>query len=108
MAISRLSRRNFYEALISLAIVLLLMGFVLQFLIYRQMGVWLDDRDRGVNPLDPHLGRRSGDGRSEDPTLRDDHISGERTTVVVNVNVSRLSKDDCRDRDNDSPKQTAT
>ncbi len=42
----RLTRRSFQEALISLAIMLLLVGFLLQFLIYAQMGVWLDENPR--------------------------------------------------------------
>ena len=50
MAIPKLTRRSFHEALISLAIMMLLLGFLLQFLIYTQMGLWLDDNAR-IGPL---------------------------------------------------------
>ena len=56
MAVSRLTRRSFHEALISLVIMLLLLGFLLQFLIYTQMGIWLDDTGRLGSLLTVSLG----------------------------------------------------
>lgn len=47
----RLTRRSFQEALISLVVMLLLVGFLLQFWIYSEMGVWIQDRGRLGNFL---------------------------------------------------------